>query len=411
MFSQHSVHGEWQALVPDWEILSCILRRLQRGIGISLCWHNNAPLWYTEMLPTFAGVIRGQAMITTFMTGDGFPFRCLDTLCSALLTLPALENVCFDRLDGEGPEEVQALESMIKLLQAPHLRKVQFNSIDFTNTLSKAVAKALAEKSEITDLSFYSCSFPEAGGAVIASALKTNTTIICLDFYCETDNDCFHEGLAATLLSNSTLQNLGLSTLGGTSCSRLLPVFLALQVNTGLKELRIFAIKLSDEKLSAAMRLGLGENSTLESLHLGCIQGHDGTCFWREALSFLRTNTALKTLRMNFQPNVSKSRIDTIRMEVLAMLWENESLETLGMIDNDGRRENYLVFVAAIQPNTTLKSLQLSPQLQHLVGENFCVNEDEIKDLIPVLQRSYGIEDIPGLRHSSADICSIFELK
>jgi hypothetical protein len=402
----HFVHAEWDVIVPDWEILACILRRLRRGISIRLCVHNNVPLWDTETLPTFTGVIRGQAMITKFITGDGFPFRCIDILCSALLTLPALENVCFGQLDGEGPVEGQPLESMIKLLQSPHLRKVRFQSVDFTNTLSKAVAKALAGKSEITDLSFNSCSFAEAGGAVIASVLNTNTTMKCLDFYCETDDEVFYEVLAATLLSNSTLQNLALSTLGGSSSSRLSPLFLALQVNTGLTKLSIFGIKLSDEKLSRAMRLGLGKNSTLESLHLSCIQNHNGTCLWREALSFLRTNTALKTLRMYFQPSVKKSHTVTIRMEVQAMLRENESLETLAMIHNNARFEDHLVFVAAIQPNTTLKSLQLL----HLVGVNLCVDEDEIKHLIPVLQRNYGLENIPGLRHSSADIRSIFEL-
>jgi hypothetical protein len=48
----------------------------------------------TESLPVFAGVIHGQAMIG--FTGEGFPFECLDMLCSTLLTLPALENVAFD---------------------------------------------------------------------------------------------------------------------------------------------------------------------------------------------------------------------------------------------------------------------------------------------------------------------------
>jgi hypothetical protein len=38
---------------------------------------------------------------------------CLDILCSALLTLPALENVSFEQLDHLGPgsiEEGQSLE-------------------------------------------------------------------------------------------------------------------------------------------------------------------------------------------------------------------------------------------------------------------------------------------------------------
>jgi hypothetical protein len=410
------VDHEWEPIVPDWEILACILRRLRRGIGIRLCWHNNVTLLDTEARPTFSGVIRGHTMIKEFSTGDGFPFHLLDILCSTLLTLPALENVFFDEFEGEGPEEEQSVESMIKLLQSPILRKVQFFSVVFTNTLSQAVAKALEERSEITDLSFYSCNFSEGGESVIVSALKTNTTLKCFDFYCDgTDLDficdetdeAFYEALAAALLSNSTLQNLGVSACVGSSSSKLTPLFLALQVNTGLTKLSVHGINLLDKELSTAMRLGLVENSTLESLELSCIvQGHNDPCLWREALSFLRTNTALKTLRMFFEPSVTKSYTTPIRMDVLAMLHENETLETLGMINNGAKFEDHLVFVAAIQPNTTLKRLQL----QHPVGVNECVDENESKYLIPVLQKNYGLEEIPGLCHSSADIRSIFEL-
>jgi hypothetical protein len=93
-------------------------------------------------------MIHGQAMITGFSTGYYFPFHCLDILCST--TLPALENGAFNRITGQGPEEGQSLESMVKLLQSPCLREVEFESVVFTNTLSKAVAKGLKERSEIS---------------------------------------------------------------------------------------------------------------------------------------------------------------------------------------------------------------------------------------------------------------------
>jgi hypothetical protein len=126
----------------------------------------------TETLPGFARVIHGQVRITGFNTGAGFPFHCSSILCSALLTLPALENVSFHYTVGEGPEEEQSLESMVKLLQLSTLRLVMFESIDFTNTHSQAVTKALKEGSEITNLRLVGCSFPEGGSAVIASALN-----------------------------------------------------------------------------------------------------------------------------------------------------------------------------------------------------------------------------------------------
>jgi hypothetical protein len=270
-----------------------------------------AMLWDID-LPAFAGVIHGHAMITGFCTGDGFPFQCLDILCSALLTLPALENVLFEHDDGQGPEEAQSLESMIKLLQTPTLRKVYFESIVFTNTLSQAVAKALTERSEITDLRFFDYSFPEGGGAVIASALKTNTTLQRLYFY-KGDDEVFYDVLAESFLSNSTLQNLSFD--GSSSCSWLSPLFLSQRVNNGLKKLNVAGIDLTDEKVSTVMRLGLGKDSTLEILDISTIMGHSDTCLCGEAFSFLRTNTALKVLDMDLKQNITKSHANAIRMK------------------------------------------------------------------------------------------------
>jgi hypothetical protein len=160
-----------EAFVPDWEILARILRHLRRGIQLRM--HDTAALWNTETLSAFAGVIRGHAMIQSLSTGMGFPFRCLDIMCSALLTLPALENVSLEHYDGGGPEKRQSLENMVKLIKAPTLRGVEFEYVDFTHTLCKDVAKALKERSEITHLHFCRCSFPEGGVAVIVSALTT----------------------------------------------------------------------------------------------------------------------------------------------------------------------------------------------------------------------------------------------
>jgi hypothetical protein len=394
-------------IAPDWGILACILRRRRRGIQLRM--HDGARhLWDTETLPAFARVIRGHAMITGFRTGNAFAFDCLNILCSTLLTLPALENVYFEQLgDGvsRGPEEEQSLESMVKLLQSPTLQQVLFESIAFTNTLSQAVAKALKEKSEITDLYLILCCFPEGGGAVIVDALKKNTTLKCLNFYIlmGDDDEAFYEVLAAALLSNSTLQKISLR--GSSSCSWLSPLFLALQVDSGLKELCIDGIERIDEKLSTAMRLGLRNNSTLETLKLRNItSGDKDTCLWREALSFLRANTALKTLHVQFD-NVTNSRAATIRMEVLAMLCENESLETLEMITRSeyAGLKDYLKCVEAIQSNTTLKKLQLHE-------EDCYVDLDEFKDLIPVLKKNYGLEDFPRLDLGAGDIRCILDL-
>ena len=75
--------------------------------------------------------------------------------------------------------------------------------------------------------------------------------------------------------------------------------------------------------------------------------------------------------------------------------------------EKDARFEDYLVFVAAIQLNITLKSLRLHPS--HAV--DLYVDEDESKVSIPVLKKKYGLEAIPGLHHTAGDIRSISQRK
>jgi hypothetical protein len=425
MLSRISIKESHSPPAPDWEILACILRRLQRGIVLDVEW---GELQYPEALPGLARVIRGQTMITGFSTGEGVPYQCLDTVCSTLLTLPALRNVSFNSIDEQDTEEGQSFESVIQLLRLPTLRQVEFLVFTFTNILSKAVAKALNERSEITDLTFGYCSFPEGGGTAIASALTTNTTLKRLKFEASirVDEKVFYDVLAAVLLSNSTLEALAFSIPGG-KCSWLSPLFFALQVNAGLKKLRISysssdldndndttlngvreASRICiDERLSTAMRLGLNGNSTLELLDLTNINSSENdSSWWRMAFSSLHTNTALKALHMHFEPNMTESQVLAIRVGVLCDLRQNKSLETLSMTSELATFEDYLICVRAIHPNNTLKSLRLLP----LHGADACVDQDETKDLITALKKNYGLEEIPGLQHGPGDISSILQL-
>jgi hypothetical protein len=229
-------------------------------------------------------------------------------------------------------------------------------------------------------------------------------------------DELFSEVLAEALLSNSTLDNLTLSgsstDVFGIPC--LAPLFLALEVNNGLKKLCIEKMGFIDEELSTAMRLGLGGNSTLELLYLMDIKSDENdTLLWREALSFLHTNTALKTLVVDCDGDVTESHATTIRMEIAAALHENESLENISMDYYPAGFKDYLLFVAAIQPNTalkcqsntTLKSLQLRTH-----DEELDLDDDEVKDLISVLRKNYGLEEILGLRIGAGDIRSILDL-
>jgi hypothetical protein len=98
-------------------------------------------------------------------------------------------------------------------------------------------------------------------------------------------------------------------------------------------------------------------------------------------------------------------------MEVAAALHENKSLENLSMYYKGARSTDLLVFVAAIQPKTTLKS-QSNATLKslRLHDEDFDLDDDEVKDLIPSLKKNYGLEEFPGLRLGAGDIRSIFDL-
>jgi hypothetical protein len=71
---------------------------------------------------------------------------------------------------------------------------------------------------------------------------------------------------------------------------------------------------------------------------------------------------------MDFEQNVRKSHATAIRMDVLAMLRENKSLETRSVPSDDAKFEDYLIFIAAIQPNTTLKRLRLQPTYAWEIG-------------------------------------------
>jgi hypothetical protein len=106
---------------------------------------------------------------------------------------------------------------------------------------------------------------------------------------------------------------------------------------------------------------------------------------------------------LDFEHDVTESYATAIRMVFPAVLRENESLESLSMINQEARFEDYLVFVAAIQPNTTLKKLHF----QHIVCG---IDKDEIKDLVSVLKKNYGLEVIPRITNCAGDVHSVLQL-
>jgi hypothetical protein len=241
-------------------------------------------------------------MISGFTSQVGFTFVSVDAWCSALVTLPSLEKVVFhlQEPDTEDRRDLVNLKLLKELLQTPALRFVTFY---FTDRLCHVVAQALEEGSAITDINFDDdCTFPDGGSAIIANALKRNATVTDVDI-CGDCDEPLYNSLAAVLLCNSTLQNIALQ-LSEIACGPWLSsICLSLGMNTTLTS---HITKTCDEfgdELCAAITSGLAKKSTLEILSLSyMVPSDDDSAFTaRNALSFLRTNSTLKTLTVMFE--------------------------------------------------------------------------------------------------------------
>jgi hypothetical protein len=208
-----------------------------------------------------------------------------------------------------GPITLANPESLAELLRAPSLRSVYFREFDFTSALSQATAKALMGGTAITCLEFYDCSFSaEGSAAVVANALIRNTSVSKIKVVSAVDQ-VLYSALATALPLNSTLRGLavGRDVLSDDGPD-LAPLMLALKTNTGLESLRVNNVDSIDESLSTAMKDGLGMNGRLERLVLnGVPLCDDSYALWRRAFSFLRTNTALKSLIVTLDQDVTES--------------------------------------------------------------------------------------------------------
>jgi hypothetical protein len=285
------------------------------------------------------------------------------------------------------------LEPFKELLRSPTLRFVSFNDFYFTNELCHATANALERGTLITDIAFdFDCSFCDGGRAIIANALKTNATVISVQFL----GDCEEplcDTLALVLLCNSTLQNLDLRLSGEVAGGRwLCLIFLSLGMNSALKSLIVGIYDEFGDELCAAIRSGLAKNSTLEEFSLyGVIpSGDDGTVSARKALCSLRTNSTLKSLAVSFAESQRESYVSAFRLEAMNML-ENSFLESLTIADYCSsaiKVEELLALLSALQPNTTLKTLNF----QSCGFEDTYYSVDEVNQLVSVLMKNYGLQ-------------------
>jgi hypothetical protein len=382
---------------PDWEALTRILRYLRHKVKFCSSPQENGD--EVEEIQGLAGAIHGHPMISAFCLLVKFKFANLGPLCSTLVTLPSLECVTLGLQEPETEEQLVLInpESFTSLLRAPALRFVTFCDFCFTNALCHATANALEEGSSVTDITFDSdCSFPDGGTAIIANALKRNVSVTDVEFLGDDFDEPFFNTLAAVLLYNSTLQNLAVQAASHARGRWISAILLsALGMNATLKSLSVSIDDTFGDKLCAAISSGLAKNSTLEELSLYDMipSDDDGAVFARNALSFLRTNSTLKSLTVSFLQARKESYVSAFLLEAVKVL-ENTFLESF-TISSYGRGrgievEDFLALISALQLNTTLKTLDL----QYYWFENISFTVDELNRLVSMLRKNYGLEHI-----------------
>jgi hypothetical protein len=386
-----------EAPSPDWGILSLILRYLRCKVTLSMPNEDYVYDAVGEEFQGFTRAIHGHPMISEFRSEMEFTFANFGPLCSTLVTLPSLGRVTLALVDPETDDErvLGNLEPVTELLQAPALRFVEFDDFYFTNALCHATANALEKESPVTDITFGGeCTFPDGGRAIIMNALKTNATVTDVTFLGDYDEPFFNS-LATVLLSNSTLQNVTIQASTRVRARWFSSIFLSLRRNTTLKSLTLGIYNELGDDLPAAITSGLANNSTLKKLNLHNIvpSGDDGAASARNALSFLRTNSTLKSLALSFLHTQQEFYVSAFRLETVKMLEENRFLKSLTITasrDNI-RFEELLALISALQLNTTLKILSL----QHFFSanvNNIYLSDDKANQLVSILRKNYGLE-------------------
>jgi hypothetical protein len=300
--------------IPDSEILALILSHMRPKIQISII--SPASAWRADDLRSFAQAIRGRPNITRYNDGDNFPYESLDTLFSALATLPALEYLVLASCQHQiRPEDASALahpESLTELLRVPSLLSVSFDRFPFTRALCQAMANAFREGTGFTKLEFKLCgSMDEALSTAIQIGLGTNETLESLalkDVNLIDDNADVFSRSFSFLRTNNALKSL-VVTLGQDVTESCVAAFRTdvaamLQDNKSLESLNVQgwvdtsvrgwnAFKVEDYD---ALITGLQQNRTLKRLQLGhgickLTDGED-----KQMASILKKNYALESL-------------------------------------------------------------------------------------------------------------------
>jgi hypothetical protein len=365
----------------------------------------------------FAVAIRGVSTIQAFHGDAGIFFGRAGTLMSALASLPSLEKVTlgYFKYDEWRPEEEEDWQGLTSLLKSPSLRSIEFSTFILKQDLIEALLAAFEEGSFVTNLRFTDCRLRELGHdgdarktiRALVQGLQRNLSVKTLSFV---GNNLLCDGMTSILLVNTTLVDLTLrENLRVPAPERggwLLPLFVAMRINTSLKSLDVDTFHLTDELVCGALRDALAKNSVLESLALHSPESLDDTTVasWRKTLPFIRDNATLKSLTIAF--SALDSHAATLCVDTVAMLEGNTTLECLDITSGGIGSDAYISALESLQPNMTLKILRLSPVLASMGVE-------EMHQVVSFLKKNYslaGLDEGVSMHDKTGEVGALLRL-
>jgi hypothetical protein len=244
---------------------------------------------------------------------------------------------------------------------------------------------------------------------MMGNGLGTNSSVISMVVMSKAGGALF-DALAAALPLNSTLQELSFGADYPAAHLDWSPLFLALGRNAGLKTLMFgYDFGSMEESLCTAMQNGIGANTTLERLALrGVPLRDDNVNFWCRSFSFLRTNKALKSLVIHVHHDATESCLSAFCINIMSMLQENASLESL-TVQKHGymklKAEMYVALVTMLQRNTTLKIIECNH-----AGRDVSLTKEEDKRIAAILKKNYALETILNSLNPEGDVSAILRL-
>jgi hypothetical protein len=105
---------------------------------------------------------------------------------------------------------------------------------------------------------------------------------------------------------------------------------------------------------------------------------------WRKTLPFIRDNTTLKSLTISFNEDALDPHHATLCFDTVAMLEGNTTLECLDIKSSGMSPDAYFAALESLQPNSTLKTLRLSPVVASM-------GEEEVNQVISLVKKNYSL--------------------